>query len=731
MNQLSFGFSWIALVFGLAFLAMAVGLSLRQWRRSGARRFILFLEILRWTIVLLLFLTLMRPELIRRVKPSGRPEVAVLWDASRSMTTRDVVAGQEVKARADWIREQLEAKFWAPLENRYAVRVEEFSPMPTNAASVASPEEGTDLNTALEAAFSRSRNLRATVVLSDGDWNQGKSPIAAATRYQMAGVPVFSVAVGSERYLPDLDLSSVAAPAYGLMGEQVFIPFTIQSHLPREVNTTVSLKAGEMVVASKKVTIPARGQLQDAVLWYPQRDGTEKLTLQIPVEQDEIGANNNERSFELAVRREILKVLVVDSLPRWEYRFLRNALSRDPMVELKCVLLHPELKAGEGKDYLPAIPDTKEALAGYDVVFLGDVGIGDDELTREDAENLKGLVEQQGSGLVFIPGRRGRHATFKGTALETLCPVQLDEARPEGYATPTPSQLTLTRTGRGHLLTMLANSEDANALLWQILPGFNWCAGVEKAKPGAEVLGVHESIRNSWGKLPLLVTRPSGNGKVLFLGTDSAWRWRMGVEDLYHYRFWGQVVRWMSYQRHRAHDQGFRLSFGPDSPSEGETVFLNATVFDPSGLPLSDARVTAEITRPAGRVDQLTLQALPGGWGVYQGSFLPDKAGEYRVRLSCDQTARTLESKLVVRGVVREETGKPAQLETLREVAGITGGRVARTDELADFISQLAAMPEPEPQERRLRLWCHPGWGGLILGLLTVYWVGRKWAGLI
>jgi len=421
----------------------------------------------------------------------------------------------------------------------------------------------------------------------------------------------------------------------------------------------------------------------------------------------------------------------VDSLPRWEYRYLRNALSRDPMVESKCVLLHPELKPGEGKNYLPQFPSTKEALSPYDVVFLGDVGIGENELSAHVAEMLKGLVEQQGSGLVFIPGRRGRQATFDGTPLESLYPVVLDKTLKEGVTLPTPSQLQLTRTGRGHWLTMLANSEDANAAVWQQLPGFWWCAGVLKAKPGAEVLGVHETYRNQWGKLPLLVTRAAGNGKVLFLGTDSAWRWRAGVEDLYHYRFWGQVVRWMSYQRHRSYDQGFRLAFGPDSPSQGETVFLTATVFDTGGMPVNDGRVTAQIAAPNGRSERLTLAAVTGGWGVYQTSFVPQLSGKFRVTLQCDQTGRSMESELLVRGVVREETGKPAQTEVLREITGITRGVCGAPGDLAAFVNQLATLPEAAPVERRLRLWCHPAWGAALLGLLTIYWIGRKIAGLI
>ena len=183
------------------------------------------------------------------------------------------------------------------------------------------------------------------------------------------------------------------------------------------------------------------------------------------------------------------------------------------------------------------------------------VGVGENELTKENCVELQGLVEQQGSGLVFLPGSRGRIWSLQDTALGALMPVELDEVQPKGIGASAPARLALTSRGQGHLLTMLAANEQDNIAIWRQLPGFYWHAAVKKARPGAEVLAVHEGERNEWGRVPLLVTRPQGNGKVLFMGTDGAWRWRRGVEDVYHYRFWGQVVRWMSYQRHLAHDQ--------------------------------------------------------------------------------------------------------------------------------------------------------------------------------
>lgn len=730
MTHLSFAFSWPALIVGLLFIVAAAWLSWQQVRRTGGRRRIVWLEALRWTIVLLLFLTLLQPEWRQLTPPTDKPEVVILCDRSRSMETEDVMTLSNTLSRAAWLSKQRASEFWKPIESRYIVKVEDFAAPPTNAADDTA-EEGTDINGALEKTLAGSRPLRAVVLLTDGDWNLGSSPATAATRLQVGGVPVFAVGVGSEQYLPDLALTDVSAPTYGLVGEQVFIPFTVRSHLDRDVTTRIRLLADGVEAASKELIIPAQGQVLDGVAWRPARDGATALTLTFPVEPEERRADNNARDFTINVRRETLRVLVIDSLPRWEYRFLRNALSRDPSVEVKCLLFHPGMGVGVGRDYLDRFPETKDQLSAFDVVFLGDVGIGGNELTAEQVELLKGLVEQQGSGLVFIPGRRGRQATLAGTGLESLYPVQLDASKPLGILMEDPAVMNLTHAGRRHLLTTLADREDVNALVWQTLPGFTWCAGVAKARPGSDVLGVHASLANENGLLPLLVTRPAGNGKTLFLGTDSAWRWRRGVEDRYHYRFWGQVVRWMSYQRHRAHDNGYRLAFTPDSPAVGETVTLHATVFDSAGLPMSDAAVAIDVRAPKGQRFRRTLAAVPGGWGVYKDSFVVDQRGRYRIEVSCDKTERTMEAELDVRGIVREEVGRPAQPESLKEVAGITSGQYGTPADLPAFIRTLAAMPEPEPLERRARIWANPWWGVLLLLLLTVYWIGRKLEGLI
>jgi hypothetical protein len=727
MSHLSVAAPVSVIVVAAAIWLGAAWLCFANWSRSGNRQAAGKLEILRFILVTLLVLTLLRPEFVQHLQRTATPEIAILADVSDSMKTRDLVVSNNVISRGQWLNQQLQRAFWSPLGNKAKVSVETFAAPSTNQNAI----NGTDLGQALDDVFHRYKNLKAVLLLSDGDWNMGKSPLGAATRYREQNIPVFTVAVGSETALPDLALENVSAPAYGLLGEEISIPFKVTSHLPREVKTTVSIVDQGGEVASKQITIPPNGEVEESILWAPREAGEVTATVKLPMEPDEAIAENNEQTFHTSIRVEKLKVLVVDSLPRWEYRYLRNALARDPGVDLSCLLLRPDLGPGDGVNYIHAFPDSKEALAPYDVVFLGDVGIGQDELTDNDAELLKGLVEQQGSGLVFVPGRRGREITFLDSPLKDLYPVELDTTKPGGIGLQNESQLILTSTGKRHWLTRFDSDEDRNDELWKQLPGFFWSASVEKSRPGSEVLAVHSDMRNAWGRMPLLVTRSAGSGKVLFLGTDSAWRWRRGVEDKFHYRFWGQVVRWMAHQRHLSEKEGMRLSYSPEAPQAGDTVFLQTTVLDQSGFPIDKGTVAGKVTSPGGRAERLEFTQLEGGWGVFKSSFTAQEAGHYKLEIASEQYGRRLDTELPVALPLLEKQGQPVNAQVLREIAAMTRGASVSADDLDKVINQISLLPEPQPIEKRLRLWSEPAWGGILLLLLTIYWIGRKWAGLI
>ena len=734
MSHWSFAASFIVILVGIGVLVLAAWLGWGNWQRNGRRGKVALLEVVRFVAVAMLAFTLLQPEYIRLIKRTDPPQVVILNDASGSMQTRDVVSTNDIVTRTAWIDTQNKSAYWTPLEAGSKVMTGPFGTPPgvtTTNALGQTGEIGTDLSGALGSVLRQQRNLKAVLLLTDGDWNLGPSPIGVATRYRDKGIPVYSVVTGRDEPIADLAMEEVAAPAYGLFGEQIAIPYTVQSHLPRDVATEVRLMQGTEQLAAKKITLPANSRFRDSIMWYPREVGEFDLRLEFPVEPDEGLRDNNSAAFQIAVRVVKLSVLVVDSQPRWEYRYLRNALARDPGVDLSCMLFHPNIGTGGGRDYLSTFPGSREMLTRYDVVFLGDVGVGKGQLSTKDAGLIRGLVEQQGSGLVFMPGRRGNHLSLIDSPLKELMPVVLDDARPTGTGLQNESMLMLSNRGRGHLLTRFDADELVNEQIWKMLPGFYWSTGVIKSRPGSEVLAVHSELRNQFGRIPLLAIRDAGRGKVLFMGTDSAWRWRRGVEDKFHYRFWSQIARWMAHKRHLAEKEGIRLSFSPETPKVGDRIFLQATVLDKAGFPLENGEVNGVIVPPTGRGEQLELTEVEGGWGVYSAEFLPQEGGPIEITISAPKHDRELKTKLTVSVHKREKLGRPVNRPVLAEIASITGGESVNTDGLHELIKRISVLPEPRPAEIRTRLWSNPWWGGAILLLLLVYWTGRKLVGLV
>src|SRR5205807_651846 len=121
---------------------------------------------------------------------------------------------------------------------------------------------------------------------------------------RVKGVPVLAVPVGSRTRLPDVELLSLDLPTFGVAGKSVRVPFTVESSLPREHLTTVTLKTSDGDEVSKEVRIAAMSRTSDAVVWKPRSTGDFTLTLTIPKHSDEISAENKHLGAPIAIREE-------------------------------------------------------------------------------------------------------------------------------------------------------------------------------------------------------------------------------------------------------------------------------------------------------------------------------------------------------------------------------------------------------------------------------------------
>ena len=738
LGPLHFQTNIFVLVFVVIVLIATAGLCITAVRRSARPRRTGTLETIRFVCVLFVSIMLLGPEW-RTVQESDlQPEIVIVTDESLSMSTTDarvpetMESEEKVITREKLVDNLLASEFWKPFEaeSKNRVTLSTFGAPPEDTDPALRAMAGTDINDALQKILEAGRNLRAVVMLGDGAWNIGKSPVAAAQQFRLNDVPLYALGTGSQQRLPDLDLDSVNAPTYGIVGENVQIPFTIQSSLGRDVRTIVRIRSDSGKERTKDITIRANSTHYDSILWRIEKEGASTLSLSIPTTNGELVQSNNSRDFIISGKPESIKVLVVETLPRWEYRFIRNALSRDPGVDVDCLLLHPNLGKGDGPDYIQEFPENLEDLQKYDVVFVGDVGLSEDGesgLTTEQANLIKGLVENQASGVVFIPGAQGNQFKLEETELYDLIPVILDKDNPTGLSDSIDASIRLTSEGEKSLLTMLGDDETENEVIWQDLPGFYWQAPVVKAKAGTTVLAVNANRSNASGRLPILVTSRAGAGKVLYMSTDSAWRWRRGVEDLYHYRFWGQVARWMSYQRNMAAGERVRLFYTPERPKPGDPVFLSANAFSENGAPLTEGNLQIDLTAPNGTSQRIELAQDDASWGSFSGQFKISQPGTWGVKafIAGDDSA-FIETKIISQTDDIEKTGLPARFEVLEEMTKVSRGRLVTAAQLEELVKEINALPEPQPLVDSIKLWAHWLAPTILVILLSLFWMGRK-----
>src|SRR5258708_31580236 len=113
-------------------VVVTAGYCFAAWRRSGYQRSLGLLELLRLTIVCFAAVLFNQPEWIEEYRPEEKPSVAVLWDASPSMETRDVVAagrpGSQPITRHESIAPLIDAAAWKNLEGRLNVVIQPFLP---------------------------------------------------------------------------------------------------------------------------------------------------------------------------------------------------------------------------------------------------------------------------------------------------------------------------------------------------------------------------------------------------------------------------------------------------------------------------------------------------------------------------------------------------------------------------------------------------------------------------
>lgn len=738
---------------------------------------------LRLAALAVLGFLLIEPTWVREVKREIKREVVILIDDSASMS---LVDDGEEKSRAQIAADTLSSsKMEEKLQKRLRVRTLHIarSVKKEGESTGEGWQDSTDLAAALDTVLEQvpPEELAGVVMLTDGRHNRPARVEDTARRFGILDAPIGMVAIGSEIAPRDASILSVNAPEAIHLGDRMRVAVETLFHGYKGETAKVVIFQGDQALETREVRIPQdihREEIRFAQI--PEGGGVNEYRVEISPLEGERFDNNNSWDFETSITDARTHVLMIEGHPRWEFRYLRNLFyGRDKSIHLQHVLLNPDRIANQanqanqtiaasadrpfGEAAATTLPENEAEWRKFDVIMIGDVEAS--AINAQQWEIISRCVNDRAAMLVMISGPRAMpHGLIYPTA-QNLVPAEMDWGKRTYFQSgERPFRYGLTAEGLRHPITQQSSGESANSQVWSQFPEITWRHPVKSVKEGAEVLLTAISPENpgttsgadSLGDAlkalterkqreaenALLITRQTGKGKVALLLTDRTWRLREGAGDVFHHRFWGNLVRWGAGPILRAGGEHVRLGTDQLTYTPDDKPKVTARLRNSDLTPVIDAEPKAEVLDAEGRiVATVPLRAVEGSEGLYQSTLANFRdAGRYQVRITGAEVdsllARDAQAELQVGFRVIGSRGPIEMAETtlnlplMQAIAELSGGKVVPPAEISELTNLFISEKEADFEIRETALWDNAWLFGLFALLLTGEWVLRRTSGL-
>ncbi|MEX2186622.1 MAG: vWA domain-containing protein [Pirellulales bacterium] len=762
--------NWPTWVGVLAVIAAAVLVFTAYWHDVGAarRRTRLLMAGLRLATILLLLAMLARWMLA--LERTDLPTVIVVVDVSKSMDWPD---GFESSESAAWKERLARLELDRPtrlnvaksvlldadegllddLTRRYRVRLYQVADAAeaSSAASVgdvraeilaAGPRgEHSRLGDAVRTALDeqQGRAVAALVALTDGITTDGRTLSEAAADCRRRGAPLFAVALGSQRPPRDVELADLSSPDVVFAGDVVYFDgrLIVRGFAGKSVQVALRDADSQRVLAETSVAVAGDDEEHPIHLaWQPQEPGQFRLVVEAKPLDGEFNLSNNARSRTVTVVKQTIRVLLIDGRPRYEYRFLKHFLQREPSVEVRAVLADADRDlVRNDATMLAALPVRQDELFSYDVVILGDVD--PTFLGPSFIGALRDFVEKRAGGLALVAGENFMPSAYAHTVLDPLIPVEIPATERGGVSRPFVDSFALSPTAAGMSFPQmrLAESSDENDRIWKSLAEQFWYYDAARLKGGALALADHPTQRGAVQAepLPLIATlHATWPGKTLFHGFDGTYLWQHDAGGRYYARYWLQAIRYLAHTKLLGQDRRAELTTDRREYRRGATVELQLRFFAEQDAPGDDQPISVAIEGGDGR-RTVVLRRLAGRASRFVGNVADLAEGNYAARLVSPPTEGLAPAADFV---VLPPPGELDHVETdIAELTAATrnsSGKLYRADTAGSLVDDLP--PGRHAATTRLpdvSLW--NGWPVpiLFLALLASEWILRKRHGML
>jgi hypothetical protein len=614
----------------------------------------------------------------------------------------------------------------------------------------AGSEVATNLSSVLEqlARARTSQSTRMAFVLTDGRHNDRNAPAPQELAASLSGMPIYIVPIGNSSPLRDVVLHRVEAPTAVATKDTAVVDVIVTAFECDGDVADVILRREGTEVDRKQVEF--EGDRSDARVRFSvatDEPGRLEYVVEVTPLDDEANAANNYSPVAFDVVRDQVRVLLADSVARWEFRYLSQLFRRDTHVMCDELLFFPRVVGTGRLEQRPELPRDAAGWAGYDVVILGDLDAT--QLNEASQRGLDEYVRTRGGNVIIIAGRDAMPGKFESQTLMGLLPVEYSgqSAPLQGFG------LRLTDEGRFHSALMIDDSEVESRKVW--LEKFTdqpvlWVSEFSKPKQTARTLirvsellpgGAPGPDQDDPDLPSFLCWHRVGAGRVVYLSAPDTHHLRYLEGDRLHHRFWGQMLRWVTAAGAGAGTDLVRLQTDRMQYSAGDPVEVTVWLKDKAGEPLAGQSISVE----ARTFNDLAVTAEMTPDADVAGRYfasLPDlQAGAYNITvqgpvvetlLPPDADTELVKATVTVRATDSiEMQNTQCNRALLEQIAEMTGGQVVPPTAMGEILQLASFDPEVVEQSQETPLWNRWSIFTIVVGCLFTEWMVRKAKGLV
>jgi hypothetical protein len=606
---------------------------------------------LRTVVVALLSFLLIGPIVKLTTNIFEKPTLVFLIDDSSSL-----------KENADSIKTQKELT-----ESTQQLRKQGYDVLWKNLAGkeiekVKFENKSSDLNGALHGVINEfeGRNLAGIVLVTDGIYNSGASPLYTPWR-----VPITTIGVGDTTEHADLILKTIDYNKVAYQGNKFPIRAEVAvQHLPDQEVTVSIYENGTLIIQQKKNT-DKKSILTFDFLTEAKDKGIQRLDVMVDPVAREFNLKNNRASIFVEVVEGRKRILVIAPAPHPDIKALRAVIEKNRNYEF---VLH-----------IPGISKTDPAL-----------------LQPGQAELVifhQPFDQDMKTASLFAQLSKGRSSLLLFLGSKTNLRLLPANSVPLGFGNTTQKdEVTPVVNSDFHDFEF---SENSNSIFLRY-PPVSVPFGKFTFPPNAQVL-LNQRIGSVATDRPLLLAWEENNRKIAAFVGDGLWRWRLEEfsrtekTEVFDETF-SKLIQYLSTLDDKRKFRFFPIQneFIDDAP-----VVLEGQVYNDLFEKIYGNKIDLTVRDERGKVTQYNYVLSPGGERYKIGGL---KEGSYQYTASTTVNAKkeSVSGRFIVTAQNIEPQNLVADFGLLRKLSQTTGGKFYRQTE---WNKLLADYKKTEPKE--------------------------------